>query len=627
MQPNKLPADTEESPVITTEGAVQLLHAELRAMLTASKGANQDIDEHQAKIMRKSWEALRLNAESAAVDVAELEQDFEKLRVQIQHQVDARNKRYLELAQLVEKLQTEVKHGNLKNAQQLEQKITAELDTISGLSSQRRQKINGKIERLQPQIKKLASWRHWGTAQARQKIIDEIKNLHHNEKSLNKVAQRIKQARDEWKQWDNSGEGGNHKLYKQFDAACSKAYEPCKQMFAAQGKQRVAGSRDQKQLIALLESEYQKIDWRNPDWKKIAQMLREQSTRWKQLGAAEFRHRKPLQKSYDAIIDKFESPLCRERKRNLQLRKNIVESVQKLSLIEDPRKAIGELQILQKQWIVTVSSGKRRQEQAIWKKFTAGGDAVYERVRQAKQSLGQQLEQNLSAKQAICLEVEIATKQQATDTKQLAEDLKKWNVAWSKVGNVPKPKSKQIDTRFNDATAAIKKQLEKIEQQNQAKTTQKLFAMAAFCTTLETDLYQQNKFDVDSVNANWNGLERVGDEIQALMQTRFDNAIAGVGDDAKRQKLIAATAKNFEKINGCLLRLEINAGIDSPPAYAKQRMALQICRLSAAMGKAEQEMLDSDQLVAAIHTTGIVSPQQQQQINQRFNTCYRALLK
>lgn len=635
MEPNKLAASaansmadsatSERSRVIAAEYSAKSLQSELDALL--GQFPKDIIDEHKAKALRKIWDSFRTKTAESAADIARLEQGFEKLRQAIHRQVEERNNRYTELEQSLEELNKEVKLGDLKNSQQLEQKIISGLNRIKGLSAQRRQKIIGQLEQLEPKIKKLVSWRHWSTDQARQKVIDEIRNLHQTEKDLKKVAKRIQQARDEWKEWDRSGEGGDKKRYQEFDAVCSKAYEPCKKLFDAQKKQRAAASKHRKAVIDLLDNEYAKTDWRNPDWKHLQQLLREQSTRWRRLGAAEFRDRKPLQRRYEEITEKFERPLGRERRRNLKTREDLIRSITKLSEITDTRKAISELQVLKQQWMVTVS-GKSKVEQEIWGRFTKACDAIYESSRQAKKDFDRSLEKNHTAKQAICEEIEQAVKRLPLTVEQINHLLNKWQASWTKAGKVPKAKIKTIDKRYKEAVSRVRRQLGEIQQASQARLDQQLFDLAGLCEETEALLVESNDAYVDAIKQRWPTETELLDDIYQQVRKRFDAAIEAMTEQTKKKQLLSACEQNFETINQYLLQLEINAGIDSPSAYAKQRMVLQIGRLSAAMGKAaDYELLSNEQLIVKLHTTGIVNPAQQKEIKQRFKTCYEGLKK
>ena len=271
--------DTVVDDVMNERDAITL-HQSLNKFL----GSKGPLDENQAKRLRKTWENLGPALAESSPMREKLDAAFETLRERIHSQVEERNESFTRIEEQLAELKKSVKADDLKSSQQIEQKIINGLNRIKGLSAQRRQKVIAELEALQPRIKKLASWRHWGTEQAREKIIEEIKHIHENEKSLDKIAKRIQQAREEWKQWDQSGEGGDHKLYPVFDAACTKAYEPCKAHFDAQRKQRQAASKHRSQVCETLEKAYEEEDWRNPDWKAIQQLIREQTARWRKLG-------------------------------------------------------------------------------------------------------------------------------------------------------------------------------------------------------------------------------------------------------------------------------------------------------------------------------------------------------
>ncbi len=483
----------------------------------------------------------------------------------------------------------------------------------------------GELEALQPKIKKLSSWRHWGTLQAREKIIEEIQGIHESEKDLEKVANRIKQAREQWKQWDHSGEGGDHKLYQAFDNACTKAYEPCKALFEKQRKQRIGSSRERQKICELLESEYENTDWRNPDWRILQQLVREKTSHWRKLGPAEYRDRKSLHRRFEQIIAKYDGPLDRERRRNLRQREDLIEAINKLSELEDSRKAISELQTLKKNWVVTVS-GKRKQEQAIWKKFTSACDTIYEKSRQSKKRFDQQLLQNLQVKTELCDQITSKLEDNPEDAEELALCITKWKQQWQESGPAPKASSKKIEKRFRDLVDKANKATIRLNQANQAKIDHILFDYGTFCTDLERQVMEKASPDVDAANRRWQQFDTIDNDLRHCMQERMDRVLKAAADTTFRQEFERGLEQNFKQINGYLLQLEINSGIESPPVYAKQRMALQISRLSTAMGKdSEQELLQNQELINRIHTTGAVPLSKQTEVDQRFNLCYQAL--
>ncbi len=621
MEPEELLEETEVSQTITTEYAAKSLLADLKGVLANPK----EIDEHKAKQLRKAWDELQSQKGDTNVDVSALESGFEKLRLRTHKQVEKRNESYAELENLLQALSESIANKELQEAQVAEKKIINGLNKIRGLSSQRRQKVIGTLEALQPKIKKLSSWRHWGTEQAREKIIQEIQQIHEKEKSLEKVAQFIKQAREEWKQWDNSGEGGNKTLYKQFDAACTKAYEPCKALFEQQRKQREASSRHRKQVCELLETEYEKTDWRNPDWKKLQTLMREQSSRWRKLGPAEFRDRKPLQKRFEAVSQRFDGPLDRERKRNLKQREDIIESVLKLVEMEDSRKAISELQTIKKQWVVSVS-GMRKKEQAIWNKFTKACDAVYEKSRESKKAHDQELEQYFAARMALCDQIEAELKTYTLDADSLSKQIAKWRTQWSDFGRVPKTKIKQSEKRWKDVSNQFKSLLSSMQRENQNKADERLFAFANLCLEVEKELIGAQSVNLEQVKQKWDALEALPSVVMTKLNSRFQQALKAIESETPAEKIAQLAERNFEILNQYLLQLELNLGIDSPDEFSKQRMALQINRLSAALGKGgDDAILDNQQLVYEIHSLGPIKVERQSEATNRFQSCYKLM--
>ena len=624
LPPAKPEQDPEEKPSaeeVMRERDAITLHRELAGFL----GRKGSLDEHQAKRLRKSWDTLSPALREDSPMRQKLDAGIETLRERIHRQVEERNREFADLEQQVERLKLSLESNDLKSSQQLEQNVINGLNRIKGLSAQRRQSVIGNLEALQPKIKKLASWKSWGAEQAREKIIDEIRNIHDNETDLAKIAKRIQQAREEWKQWDLSGEGGGHKLYAVFDSVCTKAYEPCKAHFENLRKHRQAASRNRAQICETLEKTYEETDWRSPDWKATQQLIREQTARWRKLGPADYRDRKPLAKRFEAIVSRFEGPLERERKRNLKQRRELIEQVRGLAEMEDSRKAIAELQVLKKQWQVTVS-GSRKQEQAVWNRYIDACDAVYRRDKESKKAFERQLAEQLEFKKKLCAEIEAMVEENPADPADVASRLQRWQTAWEEGGRTPKHQEKQIQKRYRNAMGAARKILSDIRRAAQSALNSHLFRRAAACAELEAETLNGGSPDVASHQAAFEALPPLADDLQGMMESRFQAAAEAAGNEGKRKELQESLERNFERINGYLLQLEINAGVDSPAAYAKQRMALQIGRLSAALGKeADQELLDNQALVERIHTTGAVSAPQQAEINQRFEAGYQAL--
>ena len=172
---------TKTDSIPAGDGA--LSEAELRREITALLGS-KGIDEHRAKRLRKQWKLHQDGAkpdgstnDSADESLAAL---FVELRERIHAQVALREKQFARVENTLQQLRTSLSNGDVKQSQQLEQSVVDTLNQITGLSSQRRRKIITELEALQPKLRKLADWRKWGTVQAREKLIREIKDIHNS---------------------------------------------------------------------------------------------------------------------------------------------------------------------------------------------------------------------------------------------------------------------------------------------------------------------------------------------------------------------------------------------------------------------------------------------------------------
>ena len=88
---------------------------------------------------------------------------------------------------------------------------------------------------------------------------------------------------------------------------------------------------------------------------------------------------------------------------------------------------------------------------------------------------------------------------------------------------------------------------------------------------------------LDGLRARWDALPPAGDGADAVT-ARFERALAAGEDDAARAALAAEHDANREAREALCLRMEIVAGVDSPPAFAQARMQAQVARLASAFG-------------------------------------------
>ncbi|MGR3984348.1 MAG: DUF349 domain-containing protein [Gammaproteobacteria bacterium] len=605
----------------------------VRALLAGKKG----IDESKAKRLRKQWEARAGkagkidggdDAKAAAKKSEALSALFAKLRERIHKQVERRVAQFAEAEKNLQLLQECVEKGDVTQSQKLEQSLRHALDNIPGLSAQRRQKITGGLEALQPELQQLAAWRKWGTLQAREKMIAEIRGIHKSGAGLQEIAQRIRRAREQWRQWDLGGEGGHSKLYEQFDQACSEAYQPCKEHFDEQHRQREKNTQRREEICAQLEEGFENAEWRNPDWKALRALLNARRADWRKAGPAGYKSRKALQRRFDEVMEKFEAPLERERRRNYTMREKLTAETEALAKLEDAGAACAEFQRIKRDWVLTVPSARNR-EQALWKRFSAAGDKVFENRKLGVKDFKRSLRENLEERKALCAEIEAACKGSARAGIRAQQNA--WQSRWEQLGEAPKAEEEKIQTRYRNALELARQAAAQSEQAAQLELQDLLRNKAALCAQVEA-LALDGKHGArktEKLQAEWAALAELPKEFESGMAARYETARAALQKDGARRDLQASLGANLEQLHGLLLRLEILSEVESPPEFAKQRMALQIERLSTAMGKPGNGggggVKTAGRLICEIFTTGAVAEAERIAAMARLDACGAAL--
>ncbi|MEE9447817.1 MAG: DUF349 domain-containing protein, partial [Arenicellales bacterium] len=258
------------------------------------------VDETKAKAFRKSADAL-IEAHETHPFKQALIDTLESLRTRIHAQVEKRDADFETVITTLDSAKSALKDEKLKEAEDAIQKSLSIAGTIPGLSNKRRGEIDKRLDKIYPQMRKLNAWRHWGTTQAREGLIDQIKMMHGTRLEANVIVKTLRAAKQQWQDWEQSGDHSEHKLWKEFSAACDKAYEPCREIFKAQKAERKENLNKKRALITEIEERFAATDWKQPNWKELDKWLRQQRSAFYNIGHTEHKHHKTLKTRLDKI--------------------------------------------------------------------------------------------------------------------------------------------------------------------------------------------------------------------------------------------------------------------------------------------------------------------------------------
>jgi len=573
--------------------------------------SKKPIREKQLEQFTQRWQALQQppQADFSALNsrYATLTQSLRALR---EAQKLARKNAVQELKTVLDELENKLEAGVLHEAVPLEKQAQELFANLVDIPRAQYHPLEQRMHAIDAKYRELRGWQQWGNDLEREKLCAEIEALIGAEVSPELLAKQIQEAQKQWKELSHAaGDRSNQTLWKRFQNACNRAYEPCKQYF-----QQLADARhqhhEQKALICQeLEQFTHNTDWQGEvDWKAVYRFSQTSLKAWHATGPVDRKEKKNLNHRFDAAMAALNKNLEGERTQNKAMRKGLIEQAQALQNIEDLRKAIDEAKRLQAAWKITVP-GTRREEKELWEKFRSLCDQVFQRHKAEKNSVVQESNANLEAKMQLCAKLEqLATSTEEALIKTLPAMRAKAQSEWQAIGQVPKKKQHEIEKRFEEACAGLVTAVNNLRLRQARHSLEALRAKGRICAELEYAVEHGAHCQESLAHAHqaWEALPPLHDaEMEKGINARFAAACAA----ANNKHWPTGVLEKGRKIRELLcIRMELAAGIESPPHARQARMEYQVQRLSQAMAGEKSairdtpEKLEKEWFIAAAST-------------------------
>jgi len=595
--------------------------------------ASQVLDTELATL-KQQWTSLERPENRQLMQQLQGEFDtiLEKLKVRLQRQGERQDQEWRELTELADELEKALDDGELQHAIDVYEKARQRLKNNIGLSRQQMTTVDARLQACVPRLGELRGWRRWGTHQAREHLCEEAENLIGVELPPLDVAERIKKVRAAWKKLDNTEGAATRTLWKRFDKACEQAYEPCQAYFAAKTRERQHNLTQKQAVCEQLEHFESDTDWSRINWREADRLLRDTQKRWHKIGPINRADKKSLDRRFETALKRFDKHLQKEREREIKRRQALIAQVQELANNTDVQAAVNAAKRAQAEWQPTVQA-LRWEEQSLWQQFRTACDAVFARRQEEQQAADTERENNLANKQTLCEAIETLVAADAPDIEQLRARLRQAREEWNQIGQVPKTALKAIEKRFEIAGDHMERRIQELQQQATRQEIQNLRERARLCVGLEELLYTPSSETVtvvETAQSEWQRLPPLPAALAERIQERFDAVCHALTENgATRDSLLNKLEFNLEEKHQLCLRMEILAGVESPPEFAQARMECQVSRLSESLihregGKARNNLHDEARwLEESWYALGVPSDQNAP-LSERFN---QALIK
>jgi hypothetical protein len=258
---------------------------------------------------------------------------------------------------------------------------------------------------------------------------------------------------------------------------------------------------------------------------------------WKSIGPVPSSQNRSLWASYNALMDRFYDNRSiyfelkeLDRKKNLESKTELCEKAEALKDVKDLKDAIKSLNELHEEF-KHIGPVPREEQEALWQRFKAASDAVYDRRKEFYEGQKEVFIKNQEEKEALIKKLEIFS-----DFK--AERIKDWNTktkeileiqkTWEKIGPVPKEAGKEVNKSFWTAFKnffhnknLFFKELDEIRATNQAKAEELITKAEALMNNTD---WQNTANQLVKLQQDWKRLGPTPEKNRDALYKKFKTA-------------------------------------------------------------------------------------------------------
>jgi exonuclease SbcC len=653
-------------------------HAQLQELaenVAALVGREDAIDPAQVSTLQKRQAKLvqprRFPVDSALQ--AQVDDNFTILSRRLEEQEEQRQAHIKDFTEIVEELSSALRAGKTKHAVNLSnrgKKLLGLIPQRDRRGLQKKQLIK-QFNESNKQLNELQSWRKWSNAPVKEQLCERMQQLAEQvaenqdnpDFDFQDAAQRVQEARAEWKKITAAEPGSSNELWESFDAACTQAYEPCQRHFDQQTEVRVQNLKNREAACESLE-EYLEVLSHKPsdliDWKALDKIVRVAQEEWRTLGTVERDQRQAINKRFRTVINALRQLHLDQKNSNKEEKELLIKRADAVvkQLQEEKtglRESIDAIKQLQADWKeVGLAAG----DGELWKRFRASCDQVFERREQETAAAREERQSIIDARAAICESIENLAKLQGDALKAAQKEFEDFKQQWAALPSLQKPgsqkpashnvskhggKQEPLEKRFRDACRAFEAQNQQRAENERQQMLQIQHQQAQLCRQGEALLFQclQQQMPLEQGVQEWakldeqwrqltefahnvsKALRQRFDSIQDLLQQASESGVGSVTESIQQQQ-----AGRLDEKQRLCLQMEVLADIESPPEAQQARMEYQVSQLAEKMKQSASSDINYEAMELQVkwQLSGIVDSPLQDALENRFDNAYQAII-
>jgi hypothetical protein len=303
------------------------------------------------------------------------------------------NKSGSELDRTLGVLHSALRRRQLKFANRLWHKLEQLEDSANSAQKAR-------MEKLKPQLDELRDWHAFAAEPKKLQLCEQMEQLAHTDMPPQEKADSIQILQEQWRELMSADQQSDQALWDRFRAAADIAWEPCREHFAEQDRERAANLGKRIALCDQLEQYLAALD---PDavadWSAVFEIRRTAPQEWKGYQPVRFTDIREVSKRFSDLLKRFDDLLDSIAGKHSAELEKLIDEAQALAASDDSRQSAEQFKNLQKRW-QSVGWVPLNTQRKLYKRFRTLADQVF--ARRDEQFQAQRLQSSAEAEALRC---------------------------------------------------------------------------------------------------------------------------------------------------------------------------------------------------------------------------------
>ena len=525
--------------------------------------AVEEAKERTRREMEEQAATEALKAAKAREDEAAAQDAAARSRAEMR---EAHERRLRQIEDTLQKANESLTAGSTKAAAGQRRDIDEQLSAAGEMPAT----LVRKLRALDARLKELKHWKDFAVAPKRQELITEMQALIGASEDPPALAKRIKLLQEEWRTMTKGIASETGQDWEEFQRASQAAYEPCRKFFDEQRAVRQENLDQRREIVARLTAFEAAQAGDTPDWRLIANVLREAPREWRGRFPVEREAGRVLETEFAAVMSRLTARIDTWSAGNVAEKQALIRRAKLVASQADGGEAADAVKRLQALW-KEVGFAPREMEQSLWMEFRAACDAVFQKRQQAEDEYRAGLAAKKAAAEALCEEVERLAQGTASELLTEANRMAERRAAFEALGELPRAEARSLGVRFERAMATCRLRVQQQKEEDAKQAYANLFEAGRRIREME-----------------WakRGMQAAADFIAAVPAWPPGGAAVVKDRFAKVEAVLETDAPARERsLRMLCVRAEILKEQSSPAEDEAMRREYQVKRLMQGMGQ------------------------------------------